>query len=101
MAGSSLQPKNIEEFYPYAIRSSKPLIVDWEPMLRKLLPPTCENSFPQTISARFHNTLAEIIVDIAERIGEPGIVLTGGCFQNRYLIERTVGRLDSCGFSAY
>lgn len=93
--------ENTEEFYPYAIRSSKPLIVDWEPMLRTILADVRELVPAGTISARFHNTLAEIIVDIAERIGEFRVVLTGGCFQNRYLIERTVGRLESCGFSAY
>jgi hydrogenase maturation protein HypF len=45
--------------------------------------------------------LAEIIADIAERIGEPRIALTGCCFQNRYLTERTVERLNSSGFSTY
>jgi hydrogenase maturation protein HypF len=92
---------NTDEFYPYAIRSCKPLIVDWEPMLRTVLADVRELVPAGIISARFHNTLVEIIVDIAERIGESRVVLTGGCFQNRYLIERTVNRLSSCGFSAY
>jgi len=45
-----------------------------------------------TISVRFHNTLAVAIVEVAERIGQKRVVLTGGCFQNRILTERTVGR---------
>jgi hydrogenase maturation protein HypF len=45
------------------------------------------------ISAKFHNTLAESIVDIARKTGETQVVLSGGCFQNRYLTERVVKRL--------
>ena len=37
--------------------------------------------------------LIETIIAVARRIGEPNVVLTGGCFQNRLLIERAVERL--------
>jgi hydrogenase maturation protein HypF len=51
------------------------------------------------ISARFHNTLAEVIVAVARRIGEERVVLSGGCFQNAYLTERTISHLRREGFS--
>ena len=53
------------------------------------------------IAAKFHNALAECIVAVAQRVGEHRVVLTGGCFQNKYLTERAVNRLRSEGFSAY
>jgi len=53
------------------------------------------------ISGRFHNTLAEIIVDVSKRVDEKRVVLTGGCFQNKYLTERTVRRLEEEGFRPY
>jgi hydrogenase maturation protein HypF len=53
------------------------------------------------ISAKFHNALAEAVVAVAERIGERRVVLSGGCFQNRYLTERTVRRLQAEGFQPY
>jgi hydrogenase maturation protein HypF len=53
------------------------------------------------MAARFHNTLVEAIVALAERIGEPRVALSGGCFQNRYLTERAVRRLTAAGFSPY
>jgi hydrogenase maturation protein HypF len=53
------------------------------------------------ISAKFHNALVETIVAVAHRIGEERIVLTGGCFQNKYLTERAVSRLQSEGFRPY
>lgn len=53
------------------------------------------------ISARFHNTLAEMIVAVAHAVGEKQVVLTGGCFQNKTLLERTVDRLLAEGFQPY
>ena len=53
------------------------------------------------IALRFHNTLAEMIVASALRCGERRVALTGGCFQNRYLTERTVRRLGKEGFEPY
>jgi hydrogenase maturation protein HypF len=53
------------------------------------------------VSATFHNTLVEIIVDVAKRIGEHRVVLSGGCFQNRYLTEQAVVRLRQEGFRPY
>ena len=42
-----------------------------------------------------------MIVEVARLVGEPKVVLTGGCFQNAYLIERTVRRLQEEGFRPY
>jgi hydrogenase maturation protein HypF len=53
------------------------------------------------ISARFHNALAEAIVAVAKRVGQQRVVLSGGCFQNRYLTERAVQRLQEEGFRPY
>jgi hydrogenase maturation protein HypF len=53
------------------------------------------------ISARFHNALAEGIVAVAKRAGQNRVVLSGGCFQNRYLTEQAVRRLSAKGFRPY
>jgi hydrogenase maturation protein HypF len=54
------------------------------------------------ISARFHNTVSEIIIDTVGRISaETGIrkvALSGGAFQNMYLSERTENLLAKNGF---
>jgi hydrogenase maturation protein HypF len=42
-----------------------------------------------------------MIVTVAEFVHEPAVVLTGGCFQNRYLTERAVTRLRQEGFRPY
>jgi hydrogenase maturation protein HypF len=77
------------------------LVYDWEPMLRAIID-DCRNGLPAgVISARFHNTLAEVIVEMARRAGEKRVVLSGGCFQNAYLSERAVRRLRDEGFQPY
>jgi len=53
------------------------------------------------ISAAFHNTLAEMIVAVAKTVGEKQVVLSGGCFQNKTLLERTIERLLGEGFQPY
>ena len=53
------------------------------------------------IARRFHHTLARIIVAVARRIGEPKVVLTGGCFQNRYLTECAIRHILENGFHPY
>ncbi len=50
------------------------------------------------ISAKFHNAMAEAVVTVAAHVGLERVVLSGGCFQNRYLLERTVARLAAEGF---
>jgi hydrogenase maturation protein HypF len=97
-----------EEAYPFEIRDDagaiheSPLrIIDWEPMMRVILDEVRAGVAAGRISAKFHNTLAEIIVDVARRVGEDRVVLTGGCFQNRYLTERAVRRLEAAGFRPY
>jgi len=77
------------------------ILLDWSPMIEAILADIQRGVLVGEISARFHNALAEAVVSVAQRIGEPRVVLTGGCFQNRYLTERTVRRLASEGFRPY
>jgi hydrogenase maturation protein HypF len=77
------------------------MVVDWAPMAQAVLDDTRRGTPVGEISAKFHNTLAEAIVAVARRIGEERVVLTGGCFQNRYLTERAVRRLKDGGFRPY
>ena len=74
------------------------LVLDWEPMLHELLADVEDGAPVSHIAAAFHHALIEALVNVARRIGESRVVLTGGCFQNRYLTERAIGRLRHAGF---
>ena len=50
------------------------------------------------MAARFHNALIDAIVAVALAIGEPRVAFSGGCFQNRLLVERAARRLRQAGF---
>jgi hydrogenase maturation protein HypF len=81
--------------------SRKALVVDWAPAIRDMMADLKTGTPVALVSARFHNTLAEMIVAVAERVGERQVALTGGCFQNAYLAERTIVRLRDAGFQPY
>lgn len=76
-------------------------IVDWEPMIARILHDVAAGTPPGVVAARFHNTLADVIVAVATHVGETRVVLTGGCFQNRALTERAIARLRGAGFKPY
>ena len=77
------------------------LVLDWSPMIEAILTDVKRGTVVGEISAKFHNALAEAIVDVAKRVGEKRVALSGGCFQNRYLTERAVRRLQAEGFQPY
>ncbi len=74
--------------------------VDWEPDIDAIVREG-KRGMPGMISAQFHNMMAEAVVAVAERAGQNRVALTGGCFQNKYLLERAVCRLRLRGFQPY
>jgi hydrogenase maturation protein HypF len=76
-------------------------VLDWEPMLRHLVSDIDSGGRPGIISAKFHNTLVEMMSAVARNVALDRIVLSGGCFQNRYLLEHAVERLRKDGFNVY
>jgi hydrogenase maturation protein HypF len=57
------------------------------------------------ISARFHATLAEVMAQTCDRIrarsGVTAVALSGGVFQNAWLLEAAVTTLEAHGFEVY
>jgi hydrogenase maturation protein HypF len=57
------------------------------------------------ISAKFHNTLINVVVEVSMRIREKHhlnkVVLSGGTFQNKYLTENIETELSQKGFQVY
>jgi len=91
-----------EESYRFNIdQQTQSFVVDWEPMIRDILNDVQRATSTSQIAAKFHNTLVDMIVQVAKIIGEQKVVLTGGCFQNKYLTERTVCCLKSAGFKPF
>ena len=100
---SALDGIETDESYQFNISQAgdAPLVLDWQPVIEGVLADVKRGLRTGEISAKFHNALVEAIVATARRVGERRVALTGGCFQNRYLTERAVKRLEQEGFRAY
>ncbi|MBZ0256399.1 carbamoyltransferase HypF [bacterium] len=75
--------------------------INWGPMIEAALQHKRDGVSVAEIAARFHNTIIETALAVAQRVGVQPIVLTGGCFQNAYLSERVAQRLQQAGFTVY
>ena len=64
----------------------------------------CETA-PATISARFHATLVDILLQVCTRIrqhtGVGAVALSGGVFQNTWLLGAALDALETAGFEVY
>jgi len=86
---------------PKKIEKKLIVMLDWTPVLKSIINDYINGICISKISAKFHNTLVKFIVEVARIAGEKKIVLSGGCFQNRYLTERTTKELTKNGFEVY
>ena len=87
-----------DESLPFAVKGeSGRLVLDWEPAVHAVL----SQPAPPAAAARFHNMLVAMAVEVAKQVGESKVVLSGGCFQNRYLTERMVAQLHAAGHRPY
>ena len=69
------------------------LLMDVAPVFAAMLDDMQESVPTPVIAARFHSAFVEAIVNVAE------MALAGGVFMNRYLMERTLARLQERGFT--
>jgi hydrogenase maturation protein HypF len=96
----ALSQSSVGDFYPFDVQENgEMLILDWAPAVREAV--TAKDEPLAAASSRFHNMLVEMCVEVAKRVGEKKVVLSGGCFQNKYLTERLIGRLRETGFQPY
>jgi hydrogenase maturation protein HypF len=93
----SLVGRECDESYGFDIGCD----IDWLPMIMGIIDDVTQGEDVGMISAKFHNTMAELIIAVAARENIERVVLSGGCFQNRYLTERTIARLQKEGFKPY
>ncbi len=88
--------------YPFDVREGDGglLEVDWGPMIEALCLDAAGRK-PGLAAARFHLTLAEMVLQVALRMESCAVALTGGCFQNRLLTEWTANRLATHSLRVY
>lgn len=90
--------------YPFLLENSNsPIKISFRPTIRSLLRDIRRRIRTSTIAAKFHNTLAAVILSIAQAArdqeGIDTVVLAGGVFLNRFLTEKASFLLESHGFT--
>ncbi len=75
------------------------LVLDWQPAVEAIVADIRAGVSASAIAAAFHEALARAIAAVGTRIGEPTVVLSGGCFQNARLTEATIGALRAAGLT--
>ena len=95
----------IDERYGFEIQEGEPAVLDFRPMIAAIVRDLASGKRTGEISALFHNTLCAAIVETCCRIRESDglhrICLSGGTFQNFYLLGRIVAELRSRGFGVF
>jgi hydrogenase maturation protein HypF len=86
---------------PVVDTGAGPMLADWGPMLRAMLRHLDAGVSPGRVAAGFHRALAAVIAAVAARAGVRRVALSGGCFQNRHLLEWSVERLRAGGFEPF
>ncbi len=93
----------INDYFSYSIdeENDGTLVFNWHDVIRGIVEDIKNKISVGIISTKFHNSLVELIVQVSHKTGFKKIVLTGGCFLNKYLLERSVYRLNEEGFKVY
>jgi hydrogenase maturation protein HypF len=92
--------------YPYCILEDKGIkIVRLKDLLSAVIEDLQKGISKGTISVKFHNTVAQMINEmcrsIADDTGIAQVALSGGVFQNRLLLRKTVRLLENSGFQVF
>lgn len=87
------------EIHRHSKAASTARSVGFRPMIHAITEDLMSGTPLPVISTRFHNTLVSVteavLLEMQRLYGTKKVVLTGGVFQNRYLLENTEQRLEA------
>ena len=87
--------------YPFELKEKDKLIIDWQSIIISMIKDLRKDIKSSVISTKFHNTLAKVILEVAKKSEMSKVVLSGGCFQNALLTERTINLLQENNYKVY
>jgi hydrogenase maturation protein HypF len=83
---------------------SQPVLIGWAPLWRAFLADLAAGVDRAHIAARFHRGVIAALIETTDRLRTrhefSAVVLSGGVFQNRLLLESTADALESRGLTA-
>jgi len=98
-------PKDAGSYSFSLIRQSNIWQIGVRPLFEAIVDDLRKNTPVETVSLRYHNGLVEILSRLAECLREEfsldRICLSGGTFQNGYLLNTLVKKLEISGFEVF
>ena len=95
----------VDAAYPFDILDGEPWQLDMRPAIEAIVRDVLAARPGGYIAAAFHNTVAGVVVEVCRRLrareGIRRVCLSGGTFQNMYLLERAVAGLRAQGFEVF
>lgn len=89
-------------FYPFEVRED---VIDPAPMFEKLVQDLRAGVSIPAISTRFHSGIAKMVLEVCSRIRSQfnikKVALSGGVWQNAFLLTVTAGLLQEGGFELF
>jgi len=102
IALETIADPNEQSSYDFPIEDGQILV---SPVIRAIVHDLKHSVSPAVISARFHNGLTACSVCVSERLrsqtGLRQVALSGGVWQNKTLISRTITALKASGFEVF
>lgn len=93
--------ENTKDYYNYSIYYKDKIIIDWKPIFIGIIKDIKMHTHRSVIAGKFHNTLSHIILSIAKITKSSKVLLSGGCFQNKLLTEKTTALLNENNIKVY
>jgi hydrogenase maturation protein HypF len=91
--------------YPTTVTTEETIVVRTTDVVRGVVDDLLREVPAARIATRFHATLADVLAQVCERIRErtgiAAVALSGGVFQNTWLLKAAIRRLDAGGFEVY
>ncbi len=70
-------------------------VLDWQPLIEFIIAQKTKGMPSTQLASLFHQYVAHCIKQVANKIGISNVIVNGGCFQNRLLLEYTIKLLQS------
>jgi hydrogenase maturation protein HypF len=101
----ALAEPEADMIYPTALVTGETTVVRTTDVVRGVVNDLLREVPAARIAARFHATLADVLAQVCgrirERTGTTTVALSGGVFQNIWLLKAAIERLDARGFEVY
>ena len=97
--------EGIEGFYSYEIVEGELSIIKPYSIITEILEDMYSGISKGVISAKFHNTIVKLTVDMCMKVsissGLKEVALSGGVFQNSYILSNIIGKLKENNLKVY